>query len=122
MIGFIFVGLGGAIGSILRYLISLKISSVDFPYATLSVNAIGSLLMGVAVAFFLKNPDIDNNIKILITTGFLGGFTTFSTFSLDSVNLIQRGEYYLATLYILLNVVLSLLCLFLGFYLVNKSI
>lgn len=121
MITFFYVALGGALGSGIRYLFNSKIHSQNFPYATLTVNVLGCFIMGIATGYFLKNTSVDQNLRLFVTTGFLGGFTTFSAFSLDAINLINKTEYSTAFIYILLNVVLSLLSLFFGLYLISVS-
>jgi len=108
--------LGGAAGALLRYWVSSGIYLLfgrDFPYGTLSVNVLGSFLMGIFSLLLLqKFPN--ETLSTLLLVGFLGAFTTFSTFSLDNLNLLQQGEFFKAGLNMLLNVFLSLGAVWLG--------
>jgi CrcB protein len=83
------VGLGGATGSMLRYAVTLLIGSSIFPYATLFVNIIGSFLIGLVIAFCIKDESIVNNWKLFLATGICGGFTTFSAFSMENMQLLH---------------------------------
>jgi fluoride exporter len=116
--GFLMVALGGAIGSTARFAVNLvapRALGQDFPWATLIVNILGCFAMGALTAFLhAKFPD-NENMKLFFTTGLLGGFTTFSAFSLDFFNLMQRGELALAILYALASVVVSIIAVMLGF-------
>ncbi|MDA7423120.1 fluoride efflux transporter CrcB [Thalassococcus lentus] len=106
------VALGGAIGAVCRYGVGLwavRLMGKGFPWGTLAVNIVGSFAMGVlivALAHFSAN-----RFAPLLMTGFLGGFTTFSAFSLDAVTLYERGEVGAATLYVVASVTLSLAAL-----------
>lgn len=113
----LFVALGGAIGASCRYLFGLLalriVGYTEFPFTTLSVNVIGSFLMGICVV--LLSPKGDNfTLSPFLMTGVLGGFTTFSAFSLDVVVLIDRGQLASAALYASLSVALSVAALMLG--------
>lgn len=106
----LFIGLGGFFGAISRYLIATqvqKISGVFFPVGTLSVNVIGSFLIGFAAMYFSQT--IQPEYKALVITGFLGALTTFSTFSYENILLIQDGEFSKAFFNIFLNVTLTLI-------------
>ncbi|TDK43898.1 fluoride efflux transporter CrcB [Antarcticimicrobium luteum] len=111
-----FVALGGAIGASLRYLAGLGIvrliGHTGFPVAILTVNVLGSFLMGVFVVAAAHKGL--THLSPLVVTGMLGGFTTFSTFSLEAVNLIERGDLGSAALYVGLSVAVSILALALG--------
>tara|TARA_Y100001949_G_C15889382_1_gene287429 strand:+ start:101 stop:472 length:372 start_codon:yes stop_codon:yes gene_type:complete len=90
----LFVAIGGALGSVSRYLTGVFLAqqlTSTYPYATLSVNLAGSLLIGLLSGFFVKSGSPIT--QFMLITGFCGGFTTFSTFSLDGVKLLQAGEY-----------------------------
>lgn len=116
LIQFIMVGLGGALGSMLRYLISLIPVNNTFPFLTLITNLLGALLIGFIVGLS-DNLFISKKFLLFLKTGVCGGFTTFSTFSLEAVQLFQRGEPFLGTLYATLSVILCLLGIVLGEYL-----
>lgn len=120
MINYLFVGLGAAIGGGLRYWTSnvvYKFFPTFFPYGTLVVNVIGSFLLGIFIFYFDKNELMSQNLKLFLTIGFCGGFTTFSTFSFETIKLIQDSEIYLALLNIVLSIVLSLLGVYLAYIL-----
>ncbi len=113
------VALGGAVGASLRYLFGVGVMRVvgptDFPLAIMTVNILGSFLMGVFVVM-AANKGL-THLSPLVMTGLLGGFTTFSAFSLETVTLIERGQVASAMLYVLASVVLSILALTLGLWL-----
>ncbi|CAI8278528.1 fluoride efflux transporter CrcB [Porticoccaceae bacterium] len=105
------VAIGGALGAMARYGISGWIfdsTSHKFPYATLSVNVMGSLVMGVLFVLILEKGALPPEMRSLLMIGFLGAFTTFSTFSLDALGLWQNGHLFLALVYALGTVVLCL--------------
>ena len=113
----ILVMIGGAIGSALRYLtglVALRQLGPGFPYGTLAVNLIGGLLMGVLAGVLARAPVEGEPLRLLIGVGVLGGFTTFSAFSLESFNMLSRGDYAMAGGYVALSVAGSLLALFCG--------
>ncbi|MEM8570768.1 MAG: fluoride efflux transporter CrcB [Pseudomonadota bacterium] len=114
---FLQVALGGAIGATCRFLLAGAITrrfGSHFPLGTLSVNVLGSLIMGFALVFILRRTDLGlNHFAPFFMTGVLGGFTTFSAFSMETVLLIERGRIDLAGVYIFASVVLSVLA-FLG--------
>ncbi|MEI6893272.1 MAG: fluoride efflux transporter CrcB [Colwellia sp.] len=120
-----FVALGGACGASLRFYISqlvLNWLGKGFPFATLMVNIIGSFTMGLLYQL-IEHEVLNVNVhKTLIGIGFLGAFTTFSTFSLDSLLLLQQGEVLKATLNILLNVSLCIAAAALGMFMVTTFI
>jgi fluoride exporter len=120
MLSLVWVALGGAIGSVLRYGVNLaapRFLGNDFPWATLTVNVVGSFLMGLLVAFLTEKFADQPDLRLFLTTGILGGFTTFSAFSLDVFALMQRGENSVALVYVLASVALSILAVFGGFML-----
>ena len=92
---FIAVGLGAAIGAWLRWGLGLWLNPAlpELPLGTLFANLVGGYLIGLAVAFFMQHPGISPEWRLLIITGFLGGLTTFSTFSAETVTLLARGQY-----------------------------
>lgn len=115
------VMIGGAVGCALRWLISLRFNALfpSLPPGTLIVNLAGGFIIGVALAYFLKNPQLDPMWKLLIVTGLCGGLTTFSTFSAEIVLLLQNGNYLWAMTSVMTHVIGSLLMTFAGFALVN---
>ena len=116
MITCFWVALGGAIGSVLRYLVGLiNINdSVIFPYKTLIINIVGSLIIGITVALAGKYSNADANVILFLKVGICGGFTTFSTFALESFGLVHDGRLWSAVLYRLLSVLLSICAVLLG--------
>ena len=111
MMNIVFVGLGGFIGASTRYLISLyasKLFTSKIPIGTRTVNILGSLIIGLVMELTLKTSLISPHMKLFLTTGFLGGLTTFSTFSYETMELIEKGELLLAIFNIALNLLLSL--------------
>ena len=114
---FLLVGLGGGIGSMLRYAAGLLINSKYFPYATLAVNIIGSFIIGIVLAMSIKDEVITDQWKLFLATGICGGFTTFSAFSMENMELFQNGKPGMAVMYIMLSIVLGIGAAFLGFYL-----
>lgn len=114
---YLLVFIGGGVGAACRFLVKEVISHLhpDFPLATFAVNVFGSFLIGVFYALSLKSSRFDPAIWLLLTTGIMGGFTTFSSFSLEFMILIQEGKASTATIYAVLSVILSLLFVFVGF-------
>lgn len=110
MIECIVVGLGGMIGAVCRYLmglIPLKEGMV-FPVKTLAVNIIGAFAIGLIAAFAAKHPNLNPRLVLFLKTGICGGFTTFSTFALETGNLMKSGNPTAAVLYIVLSLVLGI--------------
>ena len=111
MINYLLVAVGAAAGGVFRYWLSdiaHRIFETTFPIGTLVVNIIGSFLLGIIIYYLDSNELLSTYIKLLLAIGFCGGFTTFSTFSLETMNLFQNSEYLLGIGNILLNVFLSL--------------
>ena len=116
----ILVFLGAGFGGLLRYYVSVlleftKKSFGSFPLSTFTVNIIGSLIIGILFSFVSKSNANNTLITFLFITGFLGGFTTFSSFSLDFIKLFQRGEIILAFIYVFASLSISFLFTFLGY-------
>ena len=112
-----YVALGGAVGSVIRYVVGVAIqgrSGLDFPVGTLLVNISGCLLLGFLIHYALATSAITPEVRALLTTGLCGGYTTFSTFSYETVALIQDGDWRRATLYVGLSVAGSILGVMLG--------
>ena len=119
------VGAGGAIGAMARYGMSVLIGRfwpMSFPLATLLVNIIGSTCMGLLIGLLVRTlPTAGPEIRLFVAVGVLGGFTTFSSFSLDTISLIERGELAQAVLYVGLSVVICLAGLYCGLLMTRGS-
>lgn len=121
--GYLIVFVGGGLGAALRHGVNLATArawGIAFPYGTLTVNVVGSLAMGALAAYFAFRGDASQHWRLFLTTGILGGFTTFSAFSLDAALLYERGEAGLAALYVVASVALSIAGLFAGLALVRN--
>ncbi len=115
--GYAIVFIGAGIGGALRHgvnLAAVRLFGFDFPYGTLIVNVLGSLLMGLLAGYFAFRMGVPQHMRLFLTTGVLGGFTTFSAFSLDAALLLERHAYWPAAAYMAGSVLLSLLALFAG--------
>ncbi|HEX3859742.1 MAG TPA: fluoride efflux transporter CrcB [Pseudolabrys sp.] len=120
---YLIVFLGGGIGAALRHGFNVgfaRVLGTAFPYATLFENISGSVAMGLLAATFAFRGEIPQHVRLFLTTGILGGYTTFSTFSLDTALLYERGELGVSALYVLLSVALSVGGLFAGLALVRN--
>ncbi|HEY9059614.1 MAG TPA: fluoride efflux transporter CrcB [Pseudobacteroides sp.] len=119
------VGCGGFLGASARYIISItsaKLLSSNFPYGTFIVNVIGCFLIGTIMESSYKLGNISENMKVFLTTGILGGLTTFSTFSNETVELFLKGKAFTGILNILLNVALCLAGVYMGKLLISKTL
>ncbi|MCB1948257.1 fluoride efflux transporter CrcB [Nitrosomonas sp.] len=117
------IGMGGAFGAISRYGVNLAATHLighGFPWGTLTVNVAGSFVMGIMIALFAHFWQPPEALRLFLVTGFLGGFTTFSTFSLDIVTLFERGEFVSAFLYGSASVLLSIGALLTGMALIRS--
>jgi fluoride exporter len=115
------IGAGSFLGGVLRYLISEAMHarfSSSFPYGTLTVNIIGCLLIGVALGL-MERGNISGEWKMFLAVGLLGGFTTFSTFSLETLNLLRDGQVYPALTYVLLSIAAGLIATTSGFFVIK---
>ncbi len=110
---FLWIGLGGALGAILRYGISLIPLKSHFPILTLITNILGAFMIGIVVGIFSKDR-ISPSMNLFLKTGVCGGFTTFSTFSLETLTLLEDGFYLLAILYALISVIGCIIGVYLG--------
>lgn len=114
------IAIGGAMGAMGRYWLSsclLPISSYKFPYATFSVNVVGSLLMGILYVLIVERGGLPEQARHLLMVGFLGAFTTFSTFSLDAISLWQNGGQTMALIYVFSTVFSCLLAIIVAIWL-----
>jgi CrcB protein len=122
---YLLVGIGGALGAMLRYGYGSLVGRLwpsDFPHGTMVINIVGSLAMGVLVGILARTlPAGQDNIRLFVAVGVLGGFTTFSTFSLDAIVMIERGQILSAVLYILGSVVIGILALYVGLILTRGA-
>ena len=120
MQNWIYVFIGGGLGSIFRYGLGLYFSSVntDFPIGTFIANFLACLILGILVGMQIKN-NLQTNYSLLLITGFCGGFSTFSTFSNESLKLFENQQYALALLYIGGSLILGLLAIYLGIKIYN---
>ncbi len=122
MLNIIFVFLGGGIGSVLRYLTNITFGKTilcqncAIPLATFLVNVAGSFLLGFLYAFFIQKLNVQSHLKLAVTVGFCGGLTTFSTFSVESYNLLKNGEIIAGLGYILSSVIVCIIITGIGIY------
>jgi fluoride exporter len=116
------VFIGAGLGGVLRHLInilSVRLLGMAFPSGTLFINITGSLVMGLVAGYFAFFGSAPQSVRLFIATGVLGGYTTFSTFSLDAGLLVESGQFGAATLYVVGSVVLSVLGFFAGLWLMR---
>ena len=111
------VALGGAVGSVCRYLVS-RMMETSFPWGTFTVNILGSLLIGLLVGLVNKGM-VSPEMKLLLITGFCGGFTTFSTFANESFGMMKTGDVLVTALYVGVSVVVGIMAVWLGMNIVN---
>ncbi|KOF22335.1 MAG: fluoride efflux transporter CrcB [Ensifer adhaerens] len=119
------VGAGGAIGSMARYLLglwTLQRWGPGFPWGTLGVNVTGSFLIGLLAELIMRKFGASAEMRLFLITGVLGGYTTFSAFSLDAIMLFERGDVALALGYVAASVVLSILAVFAGLALMRAMV
>ncbi len=113
----LWIALGGALGATLRHFMNIwiaRMSGSDFPWHTMLINISGSFVMGLLISLMALRWNVGNDLRAFLTTGILGGYTTFSAFSLDFTVLVERKAYALAGAYALGSVVVSLVAIFLG--------
>lgn len=122
---YLLVGIGGALGSMARYGSGVLVGRVwptSFPLATLLINIAGSLGMGLFIGFLARTtPHWQAEARLFVAIGVFGGFTTFSSFSMDTIALIERGEVGQAVLYVLVSVVVAVAALYAGLLLMRGS-
>ena len=123
--GFLIVFFGGGLGAALRHginLVAARAFGTAFPYGTLIINVAGSLAMGLIVEYFALKAGLPQRWRLFLTTGILGGFTTFSTFSLEAALLYERGAVASAAIYVIASVVLAIGGLFAGLMIVRTLV
>lgn len=117
MMNWLWVACGGAIGASLRYGVGLYIRpSGVFPWTTWSINLVGCLLAGIFFAYTEKYAVLNYEARLFLMVGILGGFTTFSSFGLETFQLIRQGQFAIAVAYVSSSVILGVMCLAVGFY------
>ena len=119
---YLLVFIGGGLGSVLRHIVNVvcpRLFGANFPYHTFIINITGSTIMGLIAGYLAFKGDAAQSWRLFLMTGVLGGYTTFSAFSLDAGLLYERGELGLAALYVLGSVVLSIIGLFAGLALIR---
>jgi CrcB protein len=120
---YLIVFLGGGVGAAVRHginIVAARLLGTAFPYGTLLINVTGSLAMGLIAGYFAFKGDASSSWRLFLTTGILGGYTTFSTFSLDAALLYERGHLDLAALYVVSSVAVSLAAMFGGLWIVRS--
>ena len=125
MLIWLYVAVGSALGGVSRYVIGGAMQQrfgIGFPAGTLVVNIVGSLLLGFIMRLALGGTQISPETRIFLTTGFCGGFTTFSTFSYETATMFESGQYRRAATYVTLSLVLSVLATFAGFALAQSAL
>ena len=122
MKSFLLVFLGGGLGSGLRYLVTIAMNQYSkvLPFGTFAVNMIGCLLIGLVLGYAQKENTLTSNQTLLLATGFCGGFTTFSAFASENLELIRNGELFNFSIYAIGSVFVGILLILIGYLLVNK--
>lgn len=116
------IAAGGAIGAVGRHyagVVALKWLGAGFPFGTLFVNVTGSFVMGVLIMLMSLRWNVGDEVRAFLTVGLLGGFTTFSAFSLDFATMVQRGESMMAAVYVLVSVILAVSGIFAGMHIMR---
>ena len=122
MKSFLLVFLGGGLGSSLRYLVTIAMNQYSkvLPFGTFTVNILGCLLIGLILGYAQKENTLTSNQTLLLATGFCGGFTTFSAFANENLELIKNGEILNLSVYTIGSILVGALAVFIGFYLTNR--
>lgn len=117
----LYVFIGGGLGSVVRYLISIGVGSEnDFPWATMIANVLSSLVLGIVIGLLHTSGTLDDKMRLMWVVGFCGGFSTFSTFSLENLHLLQSQHYGGLLLNILVSIIVCMLCIFAGIKIVQN--
>ena len=122
MKSFLLVFLGGGLGSGLRYLVTITMNQYSkvLPFGTFTVNMLGCLLIGLILGYAQRENTLTSNQTLLLATGFCGGFTTFSAFANENLELIKNGELFNFSVYTIGSVLIGILAVYIGFYLSNR--
>ena len=122
MKSFLLVFFGGGLGSGLRYLVSIAMNQYSkvLPFGTFTVNIVGCLLIGLILGYAQKDNTLTSNQTLLLVTGFCGGFTTFSAFANENLELIKNGELFNFSVYAIGSVLIGILAVFIGVFLTNR--
>ena len=122
MKSFLLVFLGGGLGSGLRYLFTITMNQYSkvLPFGTFTVNMLGCLLIGLILGYAQRENTLTSNQTLLLATGFCGGFTTFSAFANENLELIKNGEIFNFSIYTISSILIGVLAVFIGFYLANR--
>ena len=124
MISFLLVGIGGALGAMFRYGLQAQLGTLanGFPTSAFVINIVGYIPMGLLVGVLARTtPQYQDEIRLFVAVGVFGGFTTFSSFSLDAITMMERGDYMLAALYIVGSVLLAIAGLAMGLWAVRVT-
>tara|TARA_Y100000766_G_scaffold155699_1_gene133664 strand:- start:505 stop:879 length:375 start_codon:yes stop_codon:yes gene_type:complete len=117
---FLLVFIGGGLGSAIRFLFNRLIPQGTFPYSTLTVNMVGSFLIGMIIGYLISNNMLKSDYYYFLVIGICGGLTTFSAFSLENLNLLKSNDLLNSILYILISVSFCIVLAYAGFTLINK--
>ena len=122
MKSFLLVFLGGGLGSTWRYLVASAMNQYSkvLPFGTFTVNILGCLLIGMILGYAQRENTLTSNQTLLLATGFCGGFTTFSAFANENLELIKNGEIFNFSVYTIGSILVGVLAVFIGFYLTNR--
>ena len=122
MKSFLFVFLGGGLGSGLRYLLTTAMNQYSkvLPFVTFTVNMLGCLLIGLILGYAQKENSLTSNQTLLLATGFCGGFTTFSAFANENLELIKNGEIFNLSLYTIGSIIIGIIAVFTGYYVISN--